>query len=59
MATITINIPYRVRRSVRTKAVEESTIRQGGMAERTKAPVLKTGGPGDGSRGFESHSLRL
>ena len=30
----------------------------GGMAERTKAPVLKTGGPGNGSRGFESHSLR-
>ncbi len=28
------------------------------MAERTKASVLKTGRPGDGSRGFESHSLR-
>ena len=29
------------------------------MAERTKASVLKTDGPGNGSRGFESHSLRL
>ena len=30
----------------------------GGMAERTKATVLKTVGPLAGSRGFESHSLR-
>ncbi len=30
----------------------------GGMVERTKATVLKTVGPGNRSRGFESHSLR-
>ncbi len=34
------------------------THKTGGMAERTKASVLKTDRPGDGSRGFESHSLR-
>jgi hypothetical protein len=28
------------------------------MVERTKATVLKTVGPGNRSRGFESHSLR-
>ena len=30
----------------------------GGMVERSKALVLKTSRSGNGSRGFESHSLR-
>ena len=30
----------------------------GGVAERLKAPVLKTGIPLNGERGFESHPLR-
>ena len=36
----------------------DRTGKPGGVAERLKAPVLKTGIPLNGERGFESHPLR-